>query len=69
MQQYQKKVKKMSEYNGMRKITATLTDEQMDRFLAVFGQVNRSKLIRDLLMRAVRDKEFEKVMQQIEDSI
>jgi len=69
MHQYQKKTKKMSEYYGMRKITATLTDEQMDRFLAVFGQVNRSKLIRDLLMRAVRDKEFEKVMQQIEESI
>lgn len=57
MQVYQKKVKKMSEYNGMRKITATFNDEQMDRFLAVFGQMNRSKLIRDLLMKAVREKE------------
>jgi metal-responsive CopG/Arc/MetJ family transcriptional regulator len=49
----------MSEYNGIRKITATFTDEQMDRFLAVFGQMNRSKLIRDLLMKAVREKEQE----------
>ena len=59
MQQYQKKTKKMSEYHGIRKITATFTDEQMDRFLAVFGQMNRSKLIRDLLMKAVREKEQE----------
>jgi len=59
MHQYQKKTKKMSEYNGIRKITATFTDEQMDRFLAVFGQMNRSKLIRDLLMKAVREKEQE----------
>ena len=59
MQQYQKKVKKMSEYHGMRKLTATFTDEQMDRFLAVFGQINRSKLIRELVMKAVREKESE----------
>jgi metal-responsive CopG/Arc/MetJ family transcriptional regulator len=59
MHHYQKKTKKMSEYNGIRKITATFTDEQMDRFLAVFGQMNRSKLIRDLLMKAVREKEQE----------
>jgi hypothetical protein len=59
MQHYQKKTKKMSEYNGIRKITATFSDEQMDRFLAVFGQMNRSKLIRDLLMKAVREKEQE----------
>lgn len=59
MQHYQKKTKKMSEYNGIRKITATFNDEQMDRFLAVFGQMNRSKLIRDLLMKAVREKEQE----------
>jgi hypothetical protein len=59
MQHYQKKTKKMSEYGGIRKITATFSDEQMDRFLAVFGQMNRSKLIRDLLMKAVRDKEQE----------
>jgi metal-responsive CopG/Arc/MetJ family transcriptional regulator len=54
----------MSEYNGIRKITATFTDEQMDRFLAVFGQMNRSKLIRDLLMKAVREKELEKIFQE-----
>jgi len=64
MHQYQKKTKKMSEYNGIRKITATFTDEQMDRFLAVFGQMNRSKLIRDLLMKAVREKELEKIFQE-----
>jgi hypothetical protein len=64
MQQYQNKVKKMSEYHGMRKLTATFTDEQMDRFLAVFGQMNRSKLIRELVMKAVREKEFEINFQQ-----
>ncbi len=64
MQHYQKKIKKMSEYNGIRKITATFNDEQMDRFLAVFGQMNRSKLIRDLLMKAVREKEEENKLQQ-----
>lgn len=64
MQHYQKKTKKMSEYNGIRKITVTFNDEQMDRFLAVFGQLNRSKLIRDLLMKAVRDKELAKVFEE-----
>jgi metal-responsive CopG/Arc/MetJ family transcriptional regulator len=49
----------MYEYHGMRKLTATFTDEQMDRFLAVFGQINRSKLIRELVMKAVREKESE----------
>lgn len=69
MQHYQKKVKKMSEYNGIRKITATFNDEQMDRFLAVFGQMNRSKLIRDLLMKAVREKEMENKLQQNESNL
>jgi metal-responsive CopG/Arc/MetJ family transcriptional regulator len=66
MQHYQKKIKKMSEYNGMRKLTATFNDEQMDRFLAVFGQMNRSKLIRELVMKAVREKESEINLQQKE---
>ena len=64
MHHYQKKVKKMSEYHGMRKLTATFTDEQMDRFLAVFGQMNRSKLIRELVMKAVREKELKKVFEE-----
>ena len=64
MEQYQKKIKKMSEYGGIRKITATFTDDQMDRVLAVFGGTNRSKLIRDLVMKAVRDKELAKVFEE-----
>jgi metal-responsive CopG/Arc/MetJ family transcriptional regulator len=50
----------------MRKLTATFNDEQMDRFLAVFGQMNRSKLIRELVMKAVREKESEINLQQKE---
>jgi len=64
MEQYQKKIKKMSEYGGIRKITATFTDDQMDRVLGAFGQMNRSKLIRELVMKAVREKELEKVFQE-----
>jgi muramoyltetrapeptide carboxypeptidase LdcA involved in peptidoglycan recycling len=64
MEQYQKKIKKMSEYGGIRKITATFTDDQMDRVLGAFGGENKSKLIRDLLMKAVREKEVEKVFQK-----
>lgn len=60
MEHYEKKIKKMSEYNGLRKITATFSDEQMDRFLKAFGHINRSKLVRELLMKAVREKEAEK---------
>jgi len=67
MQHYQKKIKKMSDYNGMRKLTATFNDEQMDRFLAAFGQMNRSKLIRELVMKAVREKESEINLQQKEN--
>jgi metal-responsive CopG/Arc/MetJ family transcriptional regulator len=67
MQHYQKKIKKMSDYNGMRKLTATFNDEQMDRFLAAFGQMNRSKLIRELVMKAVREKENEINLQQKEN--
>ena len=67
MQHYQKKIKKMSDYNGMRKLTATFNDEQMDRFLAAFGQMNRSKLIRELVMKAVREKESEINLQQNEN--
>ena len=69
MEHYQKKGKKMSEYEGMRKLTATFNDEQMDRFLAVFGQMNRSKLIRDLVMKAVREKEMENKLQQNESNL
>ena len=65
MEQYQKKGKKMSEYGGMRKITATFTDDQMDRVLGVFGGENKSKLIRDLLMKAVREKEQEVIENKI----
>jgi metal-responsive CopG/Arc/MetJ family transcriptional regulator len=57
----------MSDYNGMRKLTATFNDEQMDRFLAAFGQMNRSKLIRELVMKAVREKESEINLQQKEN--
>jgi metal-responsive CopG/Arc/MetJ family transcriptional regulator len=64
MEQYQKKIKKMSEYGGIRKITATFTDDQMDRVLGAFGQMNRSKLIRELVMKAVREKEVEKSFQE-----
>ena len=65
MEQYQKKGKKMSEYGGIRKITATFTDDQMDRVLGAFGGENKSKLIRDLLMKAVREKEQEVIENKI----
>lgn len=69
MQHYEKKIKKMSEYQGLRKITATFTDDQMDRFLKAFGHINRSKLVRELLMKAVREKEDQNKLQQIESKL
>ena len=69
MQQYQKRTKKMIDYGDQRKISFVLTEEQMNRYLRVLGQLNRSQLMRDLLMKAVREKESEINLQQKEESV
>ena len=37
-----------------------LLQPEHDRFLAAFGNINRSEFIRKLLMKAIREKEAEK---------
>lgn len=59
MQVYQKKIKKMVNYSGNQKISFMIPDDQFDRYLRALGNLNRSQLMRDLLMKAVRDKEQE----------
>ena len=59
MQHYQKKIKKMVDYSGNQKISFMIPDDQFDRYLRALGNLNRSQLMRDLLMKAVRDKEQE----------
>ena len=59
MQVYQKKIKKMVDYSGNQKISFMISDDQFDRYLRALGNLNRSQLMRDLLMKAVRDKEQE----------
>jgi metal-responsive CopG/Arc/MetJ family transcriptional regulator len=59
MQVYQKKIKKMVDYSGNQKISFMIPDDQFDRYLRALGNLNRSQLMRDLLMKAVRDKEQE----------
>lgn len=59
MQVYQKKLKKMVDYSGNQKISFMIPDDQFDRYLRALGNLNRSQLMRDLLMKAVRDKEQE----------
>jgi len=59
MQHYQKKLKKMVDYSGNQKISFMIPDDQFDRYLRALGNLNRSQLMRDLLMKAVRDKEQE----------
>lgn len=69
MQHYQKRTKKMIDYGDQRKISFVLTEDQMNRYLRVLGQLNRSQLMRDLLMKAVREKENEINLQQKEESV
>jgi hypothetical protein len=64
MQVYQKKNKKMVDYSGNQKISFMIADDQFDRYLRALGHLNRSQLMRDLLMKAVREKELEKVFQE-----
>ena len=59
MQHYQKKTKKMVDYSGNQKISFMIPDDQFDRYLRALGNLNRSQLMRDLLMKAVREKEQE----------
>ena len=59
MQVYQKKIKKMVDYSGNQKISFMIPDDQFDRYLRALGNLNRSQLMRDLLMKAVREKEQE----------
>jgi hypothetical protein len=61
MQHYQKKLKKMVEYSGNQKISFMIPDDQFDRYLSALGHLNRSQLMRDLLMKAVREKELARV--------
>jgi hypothetical protein len=63
MQVYQKKNKKMVDY-GNQKISFMIADDQFDRYLRALGHLNRSQLMRDLLMKAVREKELEKVFEE-----
>jgi hypothetical protein len=64
MQVYQKKTKNMIDYSGNQKISFMIANDQFDRYLRVLGHLNRSQLMRDLLMKAVREKELEKVFQE-----
>lgn len=64
MQVYQKKSKNMVEYSGNQKISFMISDDQFDRYLRALGHLNRSQLMRDLLMKAVRDKELAKVFEE-----
>jgi len=64
MQVYQKKSKKMVDYSGNQKISFMIADDQFDRYLRALGHLNRSQLMRNLLMKAVREKELEKVFQE-----
>jgi hypothetical protein len=59
----------MIDYGDQRKISFVLTEDQMNRYLRVLGQLNRSQLMRDLLMKAVREKENEINLQQKEESV
>ena len=59
MQVYQKKLKKMVDYSGNQKISFMIPDDQFDRYLRALGNLNRSQLMRDLLMKAVREREQE----------
>ena len=59
MQHYQKKIKKMVDYSGNQKISFMIPDDQFDRYLRALGGLNRSQLMRDLLMKAVREREQE----------
>ena len=59
MQVYQKKIKKMVDYSGNQKISFMIPDDQFDRYLRALGNLNRSQLMRDLLMKAVREREQE----------
>lgn len=59
MQHYQKKLKKMVEYSGNQKISFMIPDDQFNRYLSALGNLNRSQLMRDLLMKAVREREQE----------
>lgn len=67
MQQYQKKIKKMVNYSGNQKISFMISDDQFDRYLRALGKLNRSQLMRDLLMKAVREKEQDNILQQNEN--
>jgi metal-responsive CopG/Arc/MetJ family transcriptional regulator len=49
----------MVDYSGNQKISFMISDDQFDRYLRALGNLNRSQLMRDLLMKAVRDKEQE----------
>jgi len=60
MERYQKKSKKMVNYGGNQKISFMISDDQFDRYLKALGQLNRSQLMRDLLMKAVREEESKK---------
>jgi len=64
MQVYQKKTKNMIDYSGNQKISFMIADDQFDRYLRALGHLNRSQLMRDLLMKAVREKELEKVFEE-----
>lgn len=59
MQVYQKKSKNMVDYSGNQKISFMIADDQFDRYLRALGHLNRSQLMRDLLMKAVREREQE----------
>jgi metal-responsive CopG/Arc/MetJ family transcriptional regulator len=54
----------MIDYSGNQKISFMIADDQFDRYLRTLGHLNRSQLMRDLLMKAVREKELEKVFQE-----
>jgi metal-responsive CopG/Arc/MetJ family transcriptional regulator len=41
------------------KLATTITRKDMDRFLEAFGTANRSELVRNLVLKAIEEKEEE----------
>jgi hypothetical protein len=58
----------MVEYNERISVSTDLTREQLDKFIELFGNTNKSKIIRSIILDAMAKKECEQIENNIVDS-
>jgi hypothetical protein len=58
----------MVEYNERISVSTDLTREQLDKFIELFGNTNKSRTIRSIILDAMSRKENEQIENNVVDS-